>query len=117
MPSASNAPDIHHWLEVALAARRDAFDEVLRHAVIFGRLDPAARENELRRLRSEDPDAFEPLASVLAGAFLMVPEVREAIGYPGQEKSFPPFDLAAEELRSGILDPVIARGAIAPAGL
>jgi hypothetical protein len=52
------------------------------------------------------------VSAVLAGAYLMVPEIRAAIGYPGQHRSHPPFDLAVEEIMDGILDPVIERGSI-----
>lgn len=35
-------------------------------------------------MSAEQPLVFQPLSAVLA-AYLMVPEVRKAIGYPGQE--------------------------------
>ena len=64
----------------------------------------------LRELSRTDPDIFGKLSTVLAGAYLLVPEVKKAIGYPGQVRRYPPFDEAAEQILSGILDPVIARG-------
>jgi hypothetical protein len=112
MPAASAAPKIDDWLGVALAARRDVFDEVLMLATSLGRLPSAMLSDELRRLSDAEPERFEPLSAVIAGAYLMVPEVRRAIGYPGQVRRFPPFDQAAEEITSGILDPVIERGII-----
>jgi hypothetical protein len=114
MPTASMAPDIGRWLGVALTARGDVFDEILALAGSLGQLPPAGLSRELRRLSDEEPERFEPLSAIIAGAYLMVPAVRKAIGYPGQERRFPPFDQAADEITSGILDPVIERGDIQP---
>ena len=110
MPALSAAPDIQRWIDRALAARRDVFDQLMSLAASLGQLDSASLSAELRRLSDEQPASFEPLSAVLAGAYLMVPAVRRAIGYPGQVRSFPPFDQAADEITSGILDPVTERG-------
>jgi len=40
----------------------------------------------------------------------MVPEVRVAVGYPGQSRRVPKVDEAANEIGDGILDPVLERG-------
>ena len=37
----------------------------------------------------------------------MQPQVLTAISYPGQHRNPPPFDAAANELASGILDKVL----------
>ena len=112
MPTPSAVPAIAKWLDRALAARDDAFEGVVALAIELAALDPNAREAELRRLCAEAPASFADLSSVLAGTYLMVPEVRQAIGYPGQVASHPAFDEAAEEIMDGILDPVLERGSI-----
>ena len=57
-------------------------------------------------------DRFEVLSGLLAAAYLLIPEVRTAIGYPGQANRPPRFDEAVEQVMSGILDPVIDRGPV-----
>jgi hypothetical protein len=112
VPSAAAAPGYTAWLDRALAARTDAFDGIV---VAAGRLhDVHGPEllDALRRMSTEEPDAFHGLSAVLAGAYLMIPEVRAAIGYPGQIRHPAAFDAAADEIMSGILDPVIERGPI-----
>jgi hypothetical protein len=105
------------WLERALAARSDALEEVVAAALPFAALAPEERLGALARYSREDPAGFHLLSSVLAGAYLMIPEVRKAIGYPGQRKHPPQFDEAANQIMDGILDPVIERGpAYTPAG-
>jgi predicted aconitase with swiveling domain len=73
---------------------------------------PGDVEPELRRLAETPGSGFEDLAGVIAGAYLLVPEVRRAAGYPGQAARPPRFDEAAEQIMDGILDPVIERGPI-----
>lgn len=64
----------------------------------------------LERFSASDGEAFELVATVAAGAYFMSPAVLESLGYPTGPRSAAPFDLAAEELGSGVLDPVIAGG-------
>jgi hypothetical protein len=106
----SRTPGYEQWLDRALAARRDMFDAITESAIRLTSADtlPVA----VRELARSGPAEFSALSSVLAGAYLMVPEVRQAIGYPGQERKHPRFDEAADEIMDGILDPVIQRGSI-----
>ncbi len=108
----SRTPDYPRWLDRALAARRDAFDRVLALVAELGRLPRERLGAELRRLAGDPDSGFTELSTVVAGAYLLVPQVREAIGYPGQAHRPAPFDEAAEQIMDGILDPVIERGPI-----
>ena len=108
-PSAT--PDYLRHLDRALAARGDAFDAVLAAAVRLGALDPADLMGELRTLHAAGDATFQALSAIVCGAYLTVPEVRIRIGYPGQKHDPAPFDLAADEIMDGILDPVLERGA------
>lgn len=117
-PKASAAPDYEVWLERALAARAASLAELSQ---ILDELDELAGpagsasadlEQRLRQLHAAGDPRFHLLSSVAAGAYLMVPEVRQLIGYPGQHASPPRVDEAADELSDGILDPVIQRGPI-----
>jgi hypothetical protein len=106
--SPSSYPEFPAWLAVAVAARSDAFD------MIVGLLKSAAAQHDLdawlRALHEEDPVAFQALSTVAAGAFLMIPAIRQAIRYPGQGRNVPKIEEAADQLGDGILDPVIGRG-------
>ncbi|QEC46145.1 hypothetical protein FSW04_00235 [Baekduia soli] len=66
----------------------------------------------LRRMAGERAATFAVLSCVLAGAYLLVPEIRRGIGYPGQAARTAPFDQAAGEIMDGVLDPVLERGPI-----
>lgn len=109
-PAADETPGFDACLGRALAARLDAFELVAAEGERLGELDAAALAAELRRLERDEPATFHPLSTVIAGAYLLVPEVRAAIGYPGQHRKFPQFDEAANDIMDGILDPVIERG-------
>jgi len=61
---------------------------------------------------STQPRQFQALSAVVAGAWLLVPAVRARIGYPGQRRDPARLEEAADQISDGILDPVIARGAI-----
>jgi hypothetical protein len=100
------------WLDRARAARRDCFERVVALAGSLRALPTAGLLAELRRLAEDPESGFEELSTVLAGAYLMDPGVREAIGYPGQAQRQARFDEAAEQIMDGILEPVIERGPI-----
>ena len=97
-------------LDRALAARADAFDDIITLAASLAATPAAALEGKLRRLSNAEPDRFQTISAVLAGAYLTIPEVRRRIGYPGQERKPAPFDQAADEIMDGILDAVLERG-------
>ncbi len=108
-PGPSSTPGFEQWLDIALAARAEdvvVLAEVLKS---FEHLDGESLRHGLRIMSVEDEPAFRVLSSVIAGAYLMVPEVMERIGYPGQTRS--PIGLmeAIDELETGLLDPVKTR--------
>ena len=117
-PAPSAVPDIESLVNVAVRARAESADVLLETVDVLGRIDDAdALDHALRRLDAEQPAAFQLLSAVVVGAYLLSPEVRDLIGYPGQGPHPAPVDQAAEELSDGILDAVIARGPIyRPAG-
>jgi choline dehydrogenase-like flavoprotein len=111
MPSASEAGAHGKWLDRALAARRD-LEPVLARVLAEARgRDP---DEELRRLDTEDPEAFATLMTLVAGSYTMNLKVRKRLGYPGQRHN-PPFpDEAEYYLDGGLLDPVLERGPFGP---
>jgi hypothetical protein len=96
--------DYRSWVQRALLARPDCVDD-LRQVLdsLAGKDLPAA----LRRLDAEQPATFAVLATIIAGAYVMHPQVLRAVNYPGQHRNPAPFDAAANELATGILDPVL----------
>jgi hypothetical protein len=114
-PKASAAPGYEMWLDRSLSARAGslaALAQILDELAGVAGVAGPGLEQRLRQLHAAGDGRFHLLSSVAAGAYLMVPEVRRLIGYPGQHASPPRIDEAAEELSDGILDPVIQRGPI-----
>lgn len=109
-PRGSDAPGYRDWVRRAIAARAEHFDLLIE--ALGSLAGTAVRQQELETMASGTPQRFAVLSSVVAGAYLMVPIVREQIGYPGQGGATPRVDEAAEQLEDGILDAVIARGSI-----
>jgi hypothetical protein len=106
--SPSDNEDFQSWLDLAVATRSDAFE------LFVATLLQAESESDLyawlRRVDIESPETFALLSTVLAGAYLMTPQVRQYVGYPGQHRNPPRLEQAADELSDGILDPVLERG-------
>lgn len=104
----SQQEEFNSWLELAIATRSDSFDLLMNltsQAATVGNLD-----EWLRQLHDTEPVSFQVLSAVLGGAYLMVPAVRTAIGYPGQRRDPAGLEEAVDELSDGILDPVMERG-------
>jgi hypothetical protein len=110
VPAAGQMPGMDEWLTRALQARRDVFEAVMALAAELGAAPREEVQGTLRELDASAPPIFALVSRVVAGAYLMIPSVREMIGYPGQERHFAPFDQAADEISSGILDAVTSRG-------
>lgn len=111
-PAPTSEPGFEQSLAVAANARTDAFDAIIGVIDSLRGADPARIDTELRGLCAANAAVFQPLSSVIAGAWLLLPAVRNRIGYPGQGRNSAPLDQIADELSTGILDPVIERGPI-----
>lgn len=111
-PKASDARDYRSYLELALAARADVFEALLASVRDFAEVPDDAMWSALKELWANDKRAFDPLSAVVAGAYFMTPQVMELIGYPGQHRDPAPLEEAADQIGSGILDPVLDRGHI-----
>lgn len=109
-PAATEAPEYDSWLHRAVDARADSFDLLAGTLAALQGLPPAALDTAVRRMHAEEPTAFTVLSAVVAGAWLMVPEVKAAVGYPGQKRDVPRLEEAADQISDGILDPVLERG-------
>ena len=111
-PKASDAQDYAAYLQLALAARADVFDMVMSAVAALADVPNADLWAALQQMWSNDKFTFDPLSSIIAGAYFMTPQVKSLIGYPGQQRDPAGLEDAANELETGILDPVIERGSI-----
>lgn len=111
-PKASDAEQFVPYLHLALAARADVFEAVLSAVSTLSGVADEDLHDALRSLWADDKHTFDPLSSVIAGAYFMTPQVKELIGYPGQHREPAGLEDAANELETGILDPVLDRGSI-----
>lgn len=66
----------------------------------------------LEKLNADRPADFYILSTVIAAAYIYSPEMGEVLGYPRPHQNPPGLFEIADELSSGILDPVIERGPI-----
>ncbi len=111
-PKPSDVEDYVVFLQLALSARVDVFDTVMAAVGRLAAVPKAEMWQTLKQLWRDDRAVFDPLSSVVAGAYFMTPQVKTLIGYPGQRRDPAPISLAADEIGSGLLDPVIERGSI-----
>jgi hypothetical protein len=111
-PKASEAEQFVPYLHLALAARADVFDAVLKAVTQLAAVPDDAMYAELKTMWARDKFTFDPLSSIIAGAYFMTPQVKELVGYPGQHRDPAGLEDAANELETGILEPVLERGRI-----
>jgi hypothetical protein len=106
MPSATEAGAVGEWLDAVLEARPDL-------AVPLGGVTAAAAGMEtaeaIAELPIRDPGGWAAFTTAIPAAYFMNPEVRERLGYPGQEAI--PIDpkAPADYLEDGLLDSVKSR--------
>ncbi len=105
-PSARDVPDFDANLDRGLPAMGAGAQTVLQ---ALDRLPGELTWDSVRTWAAADPDHFEAVATLVSGAYFMSPAALDAIGYPHGPRRRAPHDLAAEELGSGLLDPMLAR--------
>jgi hypothetical protein len=97
------------WLDRALAARPDLRDDVLRGLRLVAR---EQGRSAAETLLAKDGSAFDAIGLAATGAYFMADEVRQKLGYPGQESLvYDPYAVPEYEA-NGMLDRVRARGPI-----
>ena len=106
-PAPADVPELDALLCRAAAAIGRELPDLKAAIDVLG---PSVTWARLELLCRDDPASFELISSVVAGAYFMSSTVLDSIGYRPGTRTPPPFDLAADELETGILDPVQARG-------
>jgi hypothetical protein len=108
MPAASAAGAADDLLDTAINVRPDFAPLLLRAARASVQLDPALA---IAQLSQRDGEAFAALGLAISAAYYMSPAVLALLRYPGPTRR--PFDPDAvpDFVTSGLLSPVLARGA------
>ena len=109
MPSASEAGVAARWLDEVLRLRPDFGPPLATVLDNMKGVDPAA---SVARVRKDDPAGFGVLAEVVAGGYFLSPEVRSAIGYPGQQSVPIEHEQPPDYEQDGLIASVIARGRV-----
>jgi hypothetical protein len=101
MPALRDADATGEWLDRACRARCDLVDAL---SLLLDDLAGGDLPSALASMHARERSTFDVLATFVAGTYYMIPEIRELIGYPGQLRSPPPLDMAADELSDGVFD-------------
>jgi hypothetical protein len=111
-PTATADEEFDAALGVAVDARADAFDDIVGALARMRDVAPTDLLDRLKAMSADEPDTFQPLSAVLAGAWLLTPSVRARIGYRGQRRNPPSISEAVDQISEGLLDDVMERGSI-----
>jgi hypothetical protein len=81
-PSATSVGVHEKMLDDVLGFRPDLVEAFVRG---LKAIDTAALSDSVNTLYKADSDAFNAISLVASGGYYMTPQVREVLGYPGQE--------------------------------
>ncbi|MCF6389710.1 heme-binding protein [Mycobacterium sp. MBM] len=110
-PSASGAQVPERWVDVALQARPDLLGPLKETLAAFS--DAGAHMSAPQvfdRLQGLAPELVAAVGTLTAGAYFLNPEIRQLIGYPGQEARV--YNPEAEMPYLDLLERVVERGEI-----
>jgi hypothetical protein len=105
-PPATSVPDYDELLSKAvevIGAEQPMLTRALKQ------LPDDADWDALKEFADSEPDGFEVVAAVVSGAYFMSTTVLDALHYPHGPRRATPFGLVADELESGVLEPVMER--------
>jgi hypothetical protein len=107
MPSATQVGTHTSLIDDALAARPDLVADFKASLILGSVDDPAAA---IAELHAKQPVLFDAFSVLTSGAYLMSPDVKQIIGYPGQEERPVTGDDVSDYI--GLLENVAARGPV-----
>jgi hypothetical protein len=113
VPAASAEPGFADSLAAALDARSDAFEPICAALAALAATPQQDLWARLRDLSVAEPETFQALSAVVAGAWLLTSGTRERIGYRGLQPDKAGLEDAIDDL-TGLLDPVLERAEHAP---
>jgi hypothetical protein len=113
MPAAAAEPGFADSLALALDARSDAFEPICTALAALAATPQRDLFARLHDLSVAEPDTFQALSTVVAGAWLLTPGARERIGYRGLRSDKAGLEDAIDDL-TGLLDPVLERAEHSP---
>ncbi|KRB85326.1 hypothetical protein ASE00_00515 [Sphingomonas sp. Root710] len=108
--SGSAIPDFEALVTKAVAILDKGFPQLVATLAELAPVPSGDLWPTLQALAARNEPAFYTLSTTVAGAYLYSKEVREQLNYPLPHRNPPGFFDAADELSSGILDPVMAGG-------
>jgi hypothetical protein len=109
LPSASQAGVAERFLDDVLTALPEVAEPLAALLLSLRGQEPAAA---VARLQAENPAGFDLLSTVVAGAYFLNPDIRQKIGYPGQQAIPIPVEDPPDYEQDGLLASVISRGPI-----
>jgi len=109
LPSASQAGVAERWLDEVLTALPEVAEPLAALLQALGGEEPSAA---VARLQIDDPAGFDLLCTVVAGAYFLNSDIRQMIGYPGQQALPIQVEDPPDYEQDGLLASVIARGPI-----
>lgn len=109
MPSGGKVALDRGGLDAVLRVRHDLFEPLTRVLDAAEGRDPQA---EIKRLQAEDEEGFATLSTLVAGGYFLDDEVREALGYKGQQAIPIPERTTPDYEEDGLIQSVIDRGPI-----
>lgn len=111
-PAGSAVKNFSALVTQAVAILDSRFEQLTSNLAELAAAKAEEMWERLRELSVSRPDDFYWLSTVVVAAYLYAPEIKEKLGYPTPHPN--PADMfeVAEELSSGILEPVIQRGPV-----
>ncbi len=109
MPSATQVGAHQEILDRAVELRPDLRPAFFRGLNAVAGQDPTTAAEHLN---SKDPEALGAIGTLASAGYYMLQEVRDLIGYPGQENRPITIEEEPAYVREGMLQEVIDRGPI-----
>jgi hypothetical protein len=109
LPAASQAGVAERWLDEVGVALPEVVAPLATLLHSLGGQEPATA---IAQLETDNPAGYDLLCTVVAGAYFLNPDVRRAIGYPGQQALPIQAEDPPDYAQDGLIASVIARGPI-----